>query len=64
MNLEHRKIELINWITTINSQDLLDKMESLKKENDTLPSEILDLLNKSSKDSKKTIHTSAKDLIS
>ena len=64
MSFEHRKIELINWITTINNQDLLDKMENLKKENDTLPTEILDLLNKSSNDSKKSIHTSARDLIS
>ncbi|MBN1924555.1 MAG: hypothetical protein JW798_01860, partial [Prolixibacteraceae bacterium] len=43
INLDTRKINLINWISSIEDADIIDKMEKLKKEKtdwwDTLKSE-------------------------
>ena len=33
MNLETRKINLINWISSLQEADLIDKMEAIQKEN-------------------------------
>jgi predicted transcriptional regulator len=33
MNLETRKINLINWISSLQETDLIDKMEAIQKEN-------------------------------
>ena len=63
MNLEHQKIELINWITTINNQELIDKLEAIKAKNNNIPSEIMELLFLSEKDTQMTPLTSAKDFI-
>lgn len=32
MNLETRKINLINWISSLQEVDLIDKMEAIQKE--------------------------------
>lgn len=32
MNLEIRKINLINWISSIQEEDIIDKMEKIQKE--------------------------------
>jgi len=63
MNLEHQKIELINWITTINNQEIIDKLEAIKAKSNNIPAEIMELLLLSEKDTETTPHTSAKDLI-
>lgn len=33
MNLETRKINLINWISSLQEADLIDKVEAIQKEN-------------------------------
>jgi hypothetical protein len=33
MNLENRKINLINWISSIQEPSIIDKMEAIQKEN-------------------------------
>jgi predicted transcriptional regulator len=33
MNLETRKINLINWISSLQEADIIDKMEAIQKEN-------------------------------
>jgi predicted transcriptional regulator len=32
MNIEIRKINLINWISSIQEEDIIDKMEKIQKE--------------------------------
>ena len=49
MNLENRKINLINWISTIQEEDILNKVEKIQKEKsdwwDTLANEDKDAIN-------------------
>jgi len=33
MNIEARKINIINWISTLQEEDILSKMEALQKQN-------------------------------
>jgi len=33
MNLESRKINLINWISTIQEEDILNKVEKIQRDN-------------------------------
>jgi hypothetical protein len=66
MTVEQRKIELINWITNLKNENLLDRMEELKiDESKDIPAEILSLLELSSNadDSELIEHTSVRDLL-
>ena len=48
MNLEARKVNLINWITSIQESNLIEKLEALQKKG-------ADWWNKVSKEDKQTI---------
>ena len=48
MNLEARKVNLINWISSIQESNLIEKLEALQKEG-------ADWWNKVSKEDKQTI---------
>ena len=63
MDLEQRKISIINWITTLSSEKLVEALEKIRKEDVSLPSEILHLLNESANSKNFTQHTSTKDLL-
>jgi len=66
MTVEQRKIELINWITNLKNENLLDRMEELKiDESKDIPAEILSLLELSSNadESELIEHTSVRDLL-
>lgn len=63
MDLEQRKISIINWITTLSNERLVEALERLRKEDTNVPSEILDLLNQSASSNNITKHSSAKNLI-
>jgi hypothetical protein len=51
MNIETRKIELINWITQINNEELLYRLEKVKSERDNwfefLPTDVQTEINES-----------------
>ncbi|MEM6642772.1 MAG: hypothetical protein AAF616_07310 [Bacteroidota bacterium] len=49
MTIEQRKLELITWITAIQNEDLLDRIEGFRDNPDEeLPNTILELLHESS----------------
>lgn len=66
MNIEKRKIELINWITELESELLIQSLEELKLEDESkkLPSEIFKLLqtSKQSSDSELVKHSTSKEI--
>ncbi len=67
MNIEKRKTHLINWLTELNNEALLNRIEELKDESQSkIPVEILSLLDSSNAtDRSKLIeHTSVRDLLS
>lgn len=63
MNTNQQKLELINWITSIKNERLLNLVTDLKKQSEKTPTEILEILDKSAKSPSKKKHTSARDLI-
>lgn len=66
MTIEEKKISLINWINSINDQDIINKIQKLKEESlNELPKEIIELLELSNqaKDEACIKHTSAKKLV-
>jgi hypothetical protein len=66
MTIEQKKISLINWITTLEDEVILDQMEGLKKSSiDELPSAIVQLLKMAEAESNENLikHTSAKDFL-
>jgi len=66
MSIEQRKIELINWITSLNNESLLNRMEELRKSSTkNTPKEILSLLNLSNQASSDelTEHTTSRDIL-
>ena len=66
MNLETRKSNLINWLSKLNNEALVNRIEELKQESlAKVPQEILSLLDSSnSTDSSKLIeHTNVRDLL-
>jgi len=66
MTIEQRKIDLINWINSIQNEAVLEKLETLKERPDSeIPDEIFELLNESSKSNPEegTEHTTALELL-
>ena len=66
MTIEQRKLELINWITAIENEDLLDRIEDFRNNPDEkLPNTILELLHESSSAKPEDCieHTSARELL-
>lgn len=66
MSIEQRKIELINWITSLNNESLLNRMEELRKAStENTPKEILSILNLSNQASldELTEHTTSRDVL-
>ncbi|MEP2773512.1 MAG: hypothetical protein ABJH05_15275 [Fulvivirga sp.] len=66
MSIEQRKIELISWITSLNNEPLLNRMEELKRMSiEDTPKEILSLLNLSNQanSDKLTEHTTSRDIL-
>lgn len=65
MTIEERKISLINWITNLNEETIINQLETFQNSLDDLPREIQLLLEHS--DSTKIDdcieHTSSKDLL-
>lgn len=48
MNIEKRKSHLINWLSELNNEALLNRIEELKQESQSdIPREILSLLDSS-----------------
>ena len=66
MTLEQKKISLINWITNIDDEDLINKIENFRKSSlNDLPKEIIELLRISDSENIDDCieHTSARDLL-
>ena len=66
MTIEQRKLELITWITSIQSEDVLNRIENCKNNPDfEIPDTILELLHESSSAKLEdcTEHTSARQLL-
>ena len=64
MNIEQRKIDIINWITNLRNESYLLRLEELRKDaNSELPQEVFEVLEKSSSISldQYTKHTSVKN---
>ena len=66
MDIEIRKNHLINWLTNLKNEGLLNRIEELKQESQSkIPAEILSLLDSSNAiDRSKLIeHTNVRDLL-
>jgi hypothetical protein len=66
MNIEQRKLELITWITAIQNEDLLERIEDFRDNPETkIPNTILELLQESSSAKLEDCieHTSARELL-
>lgn len=66
MNIETRKSNLIHWLSKLNNEALVNRIEELKQESlAKIPQEILSLLDSSnSTDSSKLVeHTNVRDLL-
>ncbi|MFT6867014.1 MAG: hypothetical protein ACJA08_001852 [Cyclobacteriaceae bacterium] len=66
MTIEQRKLELITWITSIQSEDLLNRIEGFRNDPEPeIPNTILELLHESSSAKLEDCieHTSARELL-
>ena len=66
MTIEQKKISLINWITNIEDEVVLDQLAGIQKSSlDELPDAIVQLLEiaDSEPEEKLTIHNSVRDLL-
>lgn len=66
MTIEQRKLELITWITAIQNEDLLVRIEDFRNNPDEkIPNTILELLHESSSAKLEDCieHTSARELL-
>jgi hypothetical protein len=66
MTIEQRKISLINWITNLNDEKLINQIEGFRKTSlNELPKEIVQLLNISDSESldDSVEHTNARDIL-
>ena len=66
MTIEQRKLELITWISSIQSEDLLDRIEGFRNDPEQeIPNTILELLHESSSAKLEDCieHTSARELL-
>jgi len=65
MNIEQRKISLINWITNLSEESIINQLENFQSSLDDLPKEIQSLLRQSDSTTIDECieHTSSKDLL-
>lgn len=66
MTIEQRKISLINWITNLNDETVINQIESYRRTSiNSLPKEIVELLNISAAEPIEDCieHTSAHDIL-
>lgn len=66
MTIEKRKLELINWITAIQSEDLIERIEDFRNNpQPKIPDTILELLRDSNSANLEDCieHTSARELL-
>lgn len=66
MTIEQRKISLINWITNLEDETLINQIEGFRKTNiNELPKEIIELLNISNSESLDDCieHTNSQDIL-
>ncbi|MEP2024469.1 MAG: hypothetical protein ABJH98_13755 [Reichenbachiella sp.] len=66
MTAEQRKISLINWITNLQDEDVLEQIEGIQKSSlDELPDAIVKLLEiaNSEPEESLTVHTSVRDIL-
>ena len=66
MTIEQRKLELITWITAIQSEDIIERIEGFRNNpEEKIPDTILELLQESSSAKLEdcTEHTSARELL-
>jgi hypothetical protein len=66
MTIEQRKISLINWITNLEDETLIDQIEGFRKTSlDELPNEIVELLKISDAESLDDCveHTNVRDIL-
>lgn len=66
MTIEQKKISLINWITTLEDEVILDRMVGFKKPSlDELPDAVVKLLKMAEAEPDENLvkHTSAKDFL-
>ena len=66
MTIEQRKISLINWITNLDDEDVINQIENFRKTSlEDLPKEIVELLRISDSENIDDCieHTSVRDLL-
>jgi hypothetical protein len=66
MTIEEKKISLINWITTLEDEELLDQIAGFKKSSmDELPDAIIQLLKNAEEESEDNLvkYTGVEDLL-
>ncbi|MEM0941701.1 MAG: hypothetical protein AAGI25_18225 [Bacteroidota bacterium] len=66
MTIEQKKISLINWITNLDDEVVLDQIAGIQKLSlDDLPDSIVQLLKiaESEPDDSLTVHTSVRDIL-
>lgn len=66
MTIEQRKISLINWITNLDDEDVIDQIENFRKTSlEDLPKEIVELLRISDSENIDDCieHTNVRDLL-
>ncbi len=65
MNIEKRKIDLINWITELESEMLIQSLEQLRMEDESkkVPSGIIQI-SKQASESELVKHSSSKEIFS
>jgi len=69
MTIEQRKLELISWITSLQTESVIDQLEAMQQtagqENSEEPPEIIELLHLSNATPKSEAieHTSVRDLL-
>lgn len=66
MTIEQKKISLINWITNLDDEEVLDQIVGIQKLSlDDLPNSIVQLLKmaEAEPDDNLTVHTSVRDIL-
>jgi hypothetical protein len=66
MTIEQRKISIINWITNLEDERVINQIEGFRKNSlDELPKEIVELLKISDSESLESCieHTNSKDIL-
>lgn len=66
MSIEQKKISLINWITTLEDEVILDQIAEIQKASlDELPGAVVELLKRAEAEPDENLvkHTSAKDFL-